>query len=197
MGRPILNKNISIKDFQDYYWLKEELIEFCCEIGINQTGGKIEISNRISHLLKTGEIITKSNNKKKRKTSNFDWNKEVLSTETLITDNYKNTENVRVFFICKIGKQFKFNVEFMNWMKINIGKTLADAIIEWQRIVIMKKDGNYKTSIAPQFEYNKYMRDSLFDNPELSSKDAMRSWKMKRSKAGNNNYDKSDLLELD
>ncbi|MGL5913858.1 MAG: DUF6434 domain-containing protein [Bacteroidales bacterium] len=55
--------------------------------------------------------------------SNFDWNVERLTLETIITDNYKNPENVRAFLTTEIGKHFKFNVLFMNWMKQNNGKT--------------------------------------------------------------------------
>jgi len=54
--RPNLNKNINLKDFKDFYWLKEELVAFCREIGINSSGGKIDIANRIAEYLKTGKI---------------------------------------------------------------------------------------------------------------------------------------------
>lgn len=33
--RPKLNKKINAKDFQDFYWMKEELVAFCREVGIN------------------------------------------------------------------------------------------------------------------------------------------------------------------
>nr|MDA3891554.1 DUF6434 domain-containing protein [Salinivirgaceae bacterium] len=56
------------------------------------------------------------------------WNTEKLTTETEITDNYKNTENVRALFKNQIGDKFKFNVKFMNWMKYAQGKNLGDAI---------------------------------------------------------------------
>ena len=191
MNRPKLDKTISIKDFKDYYWLKEELIIFCRETGIKTTGGKIEITDRILTYLETGEITTKSKGKIKKTKSNFDWNNEVLDFDTPISDNYKNTENVREFFKKSIGGNFKFNVEFMNWMKINTGKTLGNAVEKWKEIA--KKKKNYKTEIAPQFEYNTYMRDFLNDNPKLSIKDAIKSWKIKRNKPENRNYTKKDL----
>jgi len=56
--RPNLDKNLSIKDFQDFYWLKKELVTFCRKIGITSAGGKINIANRIKKYLNTGEIIT-------------------------------------------------------------------------------------------------------------------------------------------
>jgi hypothetical protein len=196
MNRPKLGKEISIKDFKDYYWLKEELVEFCRAIGINSSGGKIDISNRIIKFLENGELIIKSNIKKKTIISKFDWNMEKLNTATLITDNYRNTENVREFFQQNIGDHFKFNVEFMNWMKAHQGKTLGDAIEKWIEISKLKKDKNYKTEIAPQFEYNTYMRDFLNDNPHLSSKDAIKSWKIKRNKPGVKKYEIKDLIYI-
>ena len=49
----------------------------------------------------------------------------------------------------------------MKWIKENVGKTLGDAIIEWNRINELKKDKNYVSEIDPQFEYNRYMRAFL------------------------------------
>jgi len=60
MSRPKLDKEISINDFKDYYWLKEELVGFCRAIGINRSGGKIAIYNRIITFLENGEIIFKT-----------------------------------------------------------------------------------------------------------------------------------------
>jgi hypothetical protein len=193
MKKPNLNKNISIKDFKDYYWLKEDLVRFCKEIGINCSGGKIEIASRISHYLETMILIKSSNTIRKKANSNFDWNLEKLDANTIITDNYKNTENVREFFKNKIGSNFKFNVEFMDWMKANTGKTLGDAITKYQQIAQQKKDKNYKTEIAPQFEYNTYIRDFLNHNPGLTIKNALECWKIKREKAGVKKYEKQDL----
>lgn len=192
MERPPLNNNISLIDFIEFYWLKEELVEFCKKNDIKTFGGKIELSKRIQHYLLTGEnpAISKSTNKPK---SNFDWNKEKLDDSTLITDNYKNTENVRAFFTEKIGINFSFNVKFMNWLKENIGKNLGDAIKEWKKLDNLKKDKNYISEIAPQFEYNKYIRAFLVHNPNLTSKDAMKFWKLKRANRGTNEYEKTDL----
>ena len=188
--RPILDKYITINNFKDFYWLKEELILFCRKNEINTTGGKIEISERIVHFLKTNEKIIP---KKIRKTSKFDWNKEKLTLKTTITDNYKNTENVRLFFTEQIGKHFKFNVKFMNWMKYNTEKTLNDALNKWKEIEKEKKNNKKTTKIAPQFEYNQYIRDFMADNPNSTKTEAIKYWKLKKSVRGSNKYNKSDL----
>lgn len=192
MERPLLDKNISLEDFNDFYWLKQELVDFCKRNGISTTGGKIEISERIRHFISTGNVVRIEPKKPKSK-SKFDWNKMNLTLETVITDNYRNGENVRSFFVREIGSHFVFNTVFMKWIKDNVGKTLGEAIIEWNRIYNLKKEENYVSEIAPQFEYNRYMRAFLADNPELSSKDAIRHWKLKRSQRGTNEYERTDL----
>ncbi len=192
IDRPILNKEISLEDFNDFYWLKKDLVHFCRTVGISSTGGKIEIADRIRTYLLTGKIVKQVKNRHTVK-SKFDWTDEILTKNTLITDSYKNCKNVRNFFIQEIGAHFRFNVIFMKWMKENIEKTLGDAIIEWKRIEELKKDPNYISEINPQFEYNRYMRAFLKENPNLSSKDAMKFWKLKSSKRGSNEYNAKDL----
>ena len=189
--RPKLNKDITVTDFKEFYWLKEELINFCRTENIDRKGGKIELSLRIEEYLKTGKKIKSDKNKKP--TSKFDWNNEILNLNTIITDNYKNTENVRLFFSKHIGNHFKFNVKFMNWMKQNIGLNLEDAVIEWNKIRTDSKENKSPKSIAPQFEYNKYIRDFLKDNSNKTKAEAIEFWKIKKLMRGDNIYKKSDL----
>lgn len=39
--RPDLNVNISCEDFLSFYYLKEELKNFCKELGLHATGSKL------------------------------------------------------------------------------------------------------------------------------------------------------------
>ena len=192
MERPNLDNDILLTDFEEFYWLKEELVEFCKKTGISTSGSKVEITNKIQHYFSTGKVVA---NLKKTKTvlSNFDWNNEPLNLMTVITDSYKNTENVRTFFIKQIGYNFSFNLKFMKWMKENEGKNLNDAVEYWKQLKEIRKDKNYKTEIEPQFEYNRYMRSFLSDNPNLLSRDAMKFWNLKRGKRGTNEYERTDL----
>lgn len=190
-NRPKLNTKISIQDFKDFYWYKEELIDFCRSENLDKRGGKIELAKRIENFLQTGERLPFQ--EKKSKTSRFDWNTEKLTIETEITDNYKNTENVREFFKNQIGDKFKFNVKFMNWMKTAQGKNLGDAVELWISITEEMRTDKTEKTIAPQFEYNTYIRDFLKDNPSKSLQDAINYWKIKKSKPGDNKYTKSDL----
>ncbi len=190
--RPDLNEHISQEDFLDFYWLKNELTTFCRNNQLSSAGSKKEITDRIAHFLKTGEKL-KPISKNRKSTSTFDWNNESLSLETIITDNYKNSENVRAFFQKQVEKKFSFNIKFMAWMKANVGKTLKDAIQQWEVIELEKKNRTAPKVIPPSLEYNTYIRDFLSDNPSLTKADAIRYWKIKKSMRGSNKYEANDL----
>ena len=96
--RPALDKNIAVEDFREFYWLKTELIQFCREEGLSRQGGKVDIANRIEVYIETGKKEAPRQNQRPLPFSKFDWNNEFLTPETIISDNYKNTENVRMFF---------------------------------------------------------------------------------------------------
>lgn len=55
--RPELNIELDGNTFREFYYLKEELVNFCRENNLQTTGAKIEITNRIAHYLDTGEKI--------------------------------------------------------------------------------------------------------------------------------------------
>ena len=186
--RPNLNKELDSKTFLSFYYLKEELIDFCCENNLPVLGGKIELTERIAYYLDTGKILKVS---VKRKTANIG----LITEDTKIEPDIVCSEKHRAFFKEKIGKGFSFNVLFQKWLKNNAGKTYKDAIEAYYRISEEKKKG--KTTIDKQFEYNTYIRDFFEDNQGKSLEDAIRCWKYKKSLQGHNRYEKSDLIALD
>ena len=62
----------------------------------------------------------------------FYWHKDTITKNTPIDNSYKNTQNVRRFFKSICGDQFKFDREFMQWLKKSQGKTMGDAASEWE-----------------------------------------------------------------
>lgn len=54
-----------------------------------------------------------------------------------------------------------------------------------------------KTKIGKQFEYNTYIRDFFDNNSDYSLNDAIKCWNYKKSLAGSNKYDVTDLIALD
>ena len=187
--RPELSLNISVDTFKNYYYLKEELVDFCRQNGLQTSGSKQELTERIACFLETGKR-TKTNPKPKSTVNIGD-----ITEDTLIEPNIVCSEKHRAFFKEKIGKTFSFNVAFQKWLKSNAGKTYAEAITAYHIILEEKKKG--KTVIDKQFEYNTYIRDFFADNHGMSLDEAIICWKYKKSLEGHNRYEKSDLIALE
>lgn len=186
-GRPKLEKGLDSHVFREYYYLKEELVEFCREEGLKTTGGKIEITDRIAHYLDTGEKLVS------KKTDSISYTKGigVIALDSKIEPNFKCTEKHRAFFKEQIGSSFKFNVAFQKWLKENTGKTYKDAIDAYYEILKIKQ--TKRTTIDKQFEYNTYIRDFFDDNKGRTLEEAIKCWKYKKSLPGHNKYEKEDL----
>lgn len=187
--RPRLEISLDESTFRDYYYLKEELTDFCSAVGLPTSGGKLELIERIAHYLKTGEILYQDS-----KTRSTSPQAQTITENTLIEENFVSSELKRAFFKEKIGKSFSFNVAFQKWLKANAGKTYAQAIEAYYTILDEKKVGY--TVIDKQFEYNTYIRDFFKDNNDKSLSDAITCWKYKKSLSGHNRYEPSDLIAL-
>lgn len=64
---------------------------------------------------------------------NIDWHSSLLTRSTAVDTNYKNTQNVRRFMMDECGQDFRFNREFMAWIRNDIPKNLGDVADEWKR----------------------------------------------------------------
>ena len=187
-NRPELSRELNADVFRQYYYLKEELVRFCRANNLPASGSKAELTERIAYYLKTGKVLSPVQKRKKSAVT------EAITESTLIEENIVCSEKHRAFFKEKIGKSFSFNVQFQKWLKSNAGKTYADAIAAYYQIMEQKKTA--KTKIDKQFEYNTYIRDFFADNQGKSLDDAIRCWKYKKSLAGHNRYERSDLTAL-
>ena len=135
--RPELNTALDGNTFRNYYYLKEELVEFCRKNNLPASGGKIELTERIACFLDTGKVIkTPSKSKKAADVGE-------ITEETVIESDFVCSEKHRAFFKDKIGKSFSFNVLFQRWLKENSGKTYKDAIDAYYQIMEEKLDRCY------------------------------------------------------
>ncbi|MFD1608842.1 DUF6434 domain-containing protein [Oceanobacillus luteolus] len=184
--RPNLTKDISMKDFDEYYWLKKELQTFCRNNGLSTTGSKTELFDRIKTYLLTGEIVKPNRNRKVNKKIDTD---SELSLETVITENHRCSQDVRAFFKTVIPK-FHFSTYIQNYFKNNIGKTYRDALNAWYEEEERKKDPAYEKVIAPQFEYNQFIRDFFADPKNQGKKrdEAIKAWNKIKKLPGSNQY---------
>ena len=186
--RAELNIELDAATFRSFYYLKQELADFCRENGLPTSGSKAELTDRIAYFLDTGSVLKPT---AERKTV---VNIGTLTEDTVIEPNIVCSEKHRAFFSEKIGKSFSFNVPFQKWLKANAGKTYGDAIRAYYRILEGKKQ--VKAEISGQFEYNTYIRDFFADNPGKSLHDAIVCWNYKKGLPGHHRYEQSDLCAL-
>lgn len=184
-NKPVLERNMDSCIFRSYYYLKEELAAFCRKEGLQTTGSKTELAERIATYLETGQKTRISYKSHKQPSPIIH-----ITKETGIEQDFVCSEKHRSFFKQIISKSFSFNVPFQKWLKSNAGKTYQDAIEAYHQIQEEKKKG--KTTIGQQFEYNTYIRDFFADNPDKSLQDAIKCWQYKKGQQGNNRYEKAD-----
>ena len=192
--RPQLTKDLKSEDFKEYYFLKEELKDFCKKEGLKVSGSKNQLEERIIYYLDTGKSLDNSRsienkNNYSKSNSNKATTYEEITLDSILGENFKCSEDKREFFEKELGKGFKFKVKFQKWLKANPEKTYQDAINAYYDIQNSKE----KTEIDKQFQYNQYIRDFFKYNDDKTLKDAIKCWNYKKSLKGHNRYEKSDL----
>lgn len=187
MSRPDFSEIASGKEFNRWYWLKEELVEICKQAQIPYTGRKFELRDRIIFMLDhPGQPLPPI--KKKRASSNFNWSKAKLNLDTKITDSISFGPNFRNFMKSEIGPKFSCHGDFMDWVKSSPGKTLEEAILMWHALEDRKKNPNFKRTIAKNNMLAQYVRDFLKDNTDKTLKDALYFWKLKKRRPTETGY---------
>jgi hypothetical protein len=66
------------------------------------------------------------------KKTEINWHSHPLTLDTVITDSYKTTQNVRRFFKGQLDRDIKFTRDMYAWLHNNVGKTLAEAVDEYK-----------------------------------------------------------------
>lgn len=193
--RPDIRSISTGAELRRWYWRKDELMAHARRLNLRSHAGKFAILDRIAHFLDTGEKSFPSE-AGVEPTSNFDWRNASLSASTVITDNYRNTQNVRQFFQANLGSRFSFNIALMDWMKSNAGRTLGDACEAYRAIQAEQNGPGFKTQIKSHNQFNQYTRDFLEDNQNSSMTDVRRIWALKiqrPSADGRHVYERADL----
>ncbi|MEM6644257.1 MAG: DUF6434 domain-containing protein [Bacteroidota bacterium] len=191
--RPPFKDITTAADFDRWYWMKNELVEICKSLGLPSNDRKNELRRRVIDHFNGAKYLRVSSRPK----SNFDWSKETLSLDTVITDSVTFGNNLRTFMKLHITK-FSFNIEFMEWIKSNLGKTLEEAVIIYPVLLQEIKRGK-KLDKSDYNVMNAYLESFLANNPKLQRDDAMKCWQIKKylpAPKGLVKYDPSDLTLL-
>lgn len=93
--RPKLNKKPDAITFRSFYYLKQELADFCKEIGLPTSGSKAELTDRIAYYLDTGNVLKPTAERKTAVTI------ATLTEDTVIEPNADNPgKNLHDAIVC-------------------------------------------------------------------------------------------------
>ncbi|MEM7460771.1 MAG: DUF6434 domain-containing protein [Pseudomonadota bacterium] len=196
--RPPIDLEMSLAEFERWYWPVAALKSFCDGLNLSKAGRKADLRARVSQAL-GGREVEPSKSRKPIAPGEVDWKRADLSAETLITDSITFGPNVRAFFKSQIGARFVCHSDFMDWVKANAGLTLRDAVEAWKLLEERHQDPAFRREIAECNNYLQYLRDIRDANPALSLEDAKRCWDQKKvrpARGGIVVYEGSDLRFL-
>ena len=173
----------SISDLENYYWLKNDLIKYAAAHNLVTSGSKKELEERIRVYLTEGRAVGSVTSRSKIRDSHGEIHRDTL------VRNYHNDAVTRSFFKHEIGKTFKFNTylrQFTDAANITEGLTYGDLVVGWYAFEQQKKDKGEQ--IAPQFEYNQFVRDFYAEHKNASIKEVIAAWNIVKSYKGANTY---------
>ncbi|MEM6760836.1 MAG: DUF6434 domain-containing protein [Pseudomonadota bacterium] len=176
--RPPISADLSADAFERWYWPVDQLKALCEMLGLSAAGSKAELRARLAFALRHPTATPPRPTRKKR--GRFNWAKESLTRDTVITETVSFGPNVRRFFQAEIGASFVCHGDFMDWMRNAAGATLGDAIVAWHMLEDRKADPAFRREIAACNNYLQYLRDARDRHPDLSQDAAKRCWDYKK-----------------
>jgi hypothetical protein len=174
MSRPDLNGKTSPEAFRVCYWLKRELVAFCRQYGLPTSGSKAVLSRRIEVFLETGKVerVREAPRPKSEMPEQF-------TRDTVIGPGWRCSQSLRAFFEREIGPRFHFDGVMRGFIKRDgVGKTLQDAIDAWHE---QRRNPRVEKEIAPQFEYNRHIREFFKENEGATLQEAIAAWEEEKA----------------
>lgn len=175
--RPRLDAALTEKEFSAWYWLKEELVEFCRAHGVSPSGSKREIEARIVDFL-AGRRVDKSLQQKARVTGERPRGvmPREFRMEMLIGPGWRCGPALGAYLRGELGNGFRFNAAVREFIHTGKGKRLGDVADCWRG-----SQGETR-AIPEQLEYNRHFRAYFQEHPGATREEAVAAWWALRGK---------------
>jgi hypothetical protein len=184
--RPPLAPGLSLADFREHYWLREELTEFCRVLGLPTDGDKPRLTTRIERHL--AGLPAQPAARRERSAGPRDSDRP-LARDTPVV-HFKSDTATRAFFRAEIGPEFHFTYHVNQYRLKNPGLTYGDLVDEWLAERDRRASGEYVAPIASHGKYNRFVRDFFADeaNRGRSLADAADAWNAIKGRRGDTRY---------
>lgn len=174
-ARPALDSGLSAQEFQRWYWLKSELIDFARSLDIKTAGSKTVLTERIAATL-DGQTFQEPATLRCRGTSRQLSGR--LSLQTVIPQGQRCSQVVRAWMTEHVDGGFHFDKHMREFFaQTNGTQTLQDAAEHW-----LATRGVSKDSIDPQFEYNRFTRAWYEEHPDGTRHELLAAWRDYRAR---------------
>ena len=186
-SRPLLREEMSLSDFREYYWMKADLIAFARRLGLRTHGYKPELVARIERRLR-GLPDSKVTKSAASSAAGRDSDKPLRRATPVVS--YKSDDRTRAFFEEEIGPRFHFTYHLNQYRLHNPGLTYGALVDEWVAEYQRRRKPGYEAPIAPQGEYNRYVRAFFADpaNKGKTLRDVVEAWKKAKRARGDRRY---------
>ena len=162
--RPQPTGELSAQDFVRWYWTKTELVAFARSLGLSAGGSKIELTDRIRARLAGEPPPVDGVAVRTRLTG-------PLTADTVIPPGVVLSQVLRDWFTQQVGPSFRFNESLRQFLANGSGRTLGEAVDHY-----LATRGLPTADIAPQFEYNRFVRSWRAANPGGSGEQMRQAW---------------------
>ncbi len=166
-----------------HYLHVSELKVHCENLNLSVKGKKIDLINRIIHLLKTGEKINLS--EYPITSVSKDRNNRVLTVDALMLKGvYKNDLKTRLFFKETIGGHFHFTAFGIDWLESRWmdgnPPTYQEFADMWSKEYAFRK--TYGSTPKAEWAYINFVKMYLNENPHASRNEILNGWELERTK---------------
>lgn len=123
--RPPLAPSLDSAEFQRWYRMKQELVDFARQHGLRTTGDKPTLTTRVIAFLDgcPGQPFTATDSRRSTVSRRLP---EPLTADTVLGPRQAASQQLRPFFVSTIGPRFSYDIRMRTFLASDRDKTLGE-----------------------------------------------------------------------
>ncbi|MEU1185938.1 DUF6434 domain-containing protein [Streptomyces sp. NPDC005820] len=172
--RPPLTAELTGAELLRWYWTLDELTGLARTLDIPRHGGKTALTARLAAAL-DGLPLPAAPARRRPATAQLT---DPVDGDTVIPVGQRCSQVLRRYFLEAIGPGFHFDAFMRDFVALNPGRTLAEAVTHWHAT---RPDAARPREIEAQFEYNRFTSAWHRRNPSGTRAQALEAWQAHRA----------------